>query len=585
MARTAVCDRTPAEETYKGFRVIEQEGYLYAVPTHLVKVSPRDRGRYLNHPAVVGAPTREALEALLDVYDPAPFLVEPLGELDGYELTRYRGRVYGVPRALGPVDLNLEEDRTRDGVVSGETCDEVRERIRADRSAAPVEFAGWLPVFQRFGNCGAHPQFAHTQSPPPGYKFVRSCPRPADRPPSPWRWLSPLTWAAWLVRGLAACARPFVAVARNAVELGPWRCLRALAALVRLFFLLLRRGGKVGPTLRFLHSRHFRSQVLVPPGDDLLFLTSVPYTYGQRPWVIEVEDSTTLFFPFVHNGRTSTLDIARSPYFPLVKALLESDRCRGIITHMRSTAQTLPTLFQSERIARKTTYVPLGVKVPRRWQPAADDAGLNVLFTNSWHQVAQGFFLRGGLDVLEAFAVLHERYPQLRLTLRSAIPTMAPRYYRILERCGVRVLDRFLHDEELDGLLGRSHIYLLPAARVHIVSVLRAMAHGLAVVVSDGWGMHEYVAHGRNGLIVPGRAGKVSWMDERVGLLRENYRPMYAPSPVVVAGLVEAVSRLVEDRELRRGLGRRARSDVETTYNLEQWNRGLQAAFDKARAG
>jgi hypothetical protein len=49
-----------------------------------------------------------------------------------------------------------------------------------------------------------------------------------------------------------------------------------------------------------------------------------------------------------------------------------------------------------------------------------------------------------------------------------------------------------------------------------------------------------------------------------------------------VPRLVEAISRLVEDRELRRRLGHNGRSDVQNTYNLENWNRGLKHALDQA---
>jgi glycosyltransferase involved in cell wall biosynthesis len=134
----------------------------------------------------------------------------------------------------------------------------------------------------------------------------------------------------------------------------------------------------------------------------------------------------------------------------------------------------------------------------------------------------------------------------------------------------------------MEALLAESHIYLLPAARVHIVSLLQAMSHGLAVVTSDGWGFDEYVNHERNGLVVKGRYGKVSWADKEVGMLREDYRPMFKSNPKVVRGLIKAVSRLVEDQSLRRRLGRTARRDVETTYNLERWNLGLKEVFDRS---
>ena len=57
------------------------------------------------------------------------------------------------------------------------------------------------------------------------------------------------------------------------------------------------------------------------------------------------------------------------------------------------------------------------------------------------------------------------------------------------------------------------------------------MSYGMAVVGSDGWGMEEYLHHERNGLVVKGRYGKVSWADETAGLLREDYEPMVHARP------------------------------------------------------
>ena len=222
------------------------------------------------------------------------------------------------------------------------------------------------------------------------------------------------------------------------------------------------------PALRFLKSRHFQSQVMLGNCRGLVFLTSMPYTFGQNPWIIEIEDPTTLFYPLIVNGRTLDLRIADSPYFPIVKTLLEDDSCKGILTHMKSTAEMVPTLFGSDIIAKKVFYAPLGVKLPPRWQrhdDRGDDEEIHLLFINSWCQVPSNFYVRGGLDVLEAFAILHERYPQLRLTLRTTLPPLDTHYHRIVESGWVRVIDRFLSAEEMADLHAESHIFLLPAAR------------------------------------------------------------------------------------------------------------------------
>jgi glycosyltransferase involved in cell wall biosynthesis len=83
-------------------------------------------------------------------------------------------------------------------------------------------------------------------------------------------------------------------------------------------------------------------------------------------------------------------------------------------------------------------------------------------------------------------------------------------------------------------------------------------------------------------MIVSGRYGKASWMDDETGMMRENYNLMLASDSAVTRGLVETISTLVEDHELRRRLGRQARHDVKTRYNLENWNRGLKEALDRA---
>jgi glycosyltransferase involved in cell wall biosynthesis len=452
-------------------------------------------------------------------------------------------------------------------------------------SPVTVEFTGWLPVFKNFGNCGFHPQFAHTESPPSGYRFVRSA-RPSELS-EPW-----LTWLGrqagiglgFTLYLLLCVFWPVRSVIHHCVRFGPRRFFRLAAVVFCRFWGMLFQGARPWPLIRFLRSRHFSSQMLLPRHNQLAFLTSVPYTYGQDAWVIEIEDSTTLFYPFVRNGQTYDLCIQKSPYFTMVKSLLESDQCRGIITHIRSTAASLPVLFSSAKIAQKTFHVPLGVKLPSRWQTHEADGPLNLLFTCSWHQDPDSFFLRGGLEVLEAFSLIHDRFPQVRLTLRCDLPRLDDCYVRMIEQGWVRVIRRYLAEEEMEDLMRQTHVFLLPSARVHIVSVLRAMSYGQVVVTSDGWGFDEYVRHNQNGLIVRGRYGKVSWLDEEAGLVREDYRLMKKADPFVVQGLVREISRIVEDPSLRRRLGGEARADVEADYNLDRWNSGLKAVFDRALA-
>jgi len=572
-------------EKYKGFHLFRDFGRVYGIPPFLDPEEIRYRHLLRSHPAVLSAATLEEMQQLIDGFDAASYEREVLAEYDGHQLVRYRGAVFGIPAKAGNVDLDLAEDRDRAGVIQGKTRAEVEERIRGMRDLANVEFAGWLPIFEYSGNCGRHPQFTHTGEPPPGYRFTCSAPPRKKKPTR----LEKIAWAigAGMRKRFAKICkfmRPPLALFRRGANCGIRGRLRMLAAVVRLFISLRRAGARLDPTLNFLQSRHFHSQLMLADHRGLTFLTSMPYTFGQNPWIVEIEDPTTLFYPQIQNGNTYDVVIKDSPYFPIVKSLLESDQCRGIVTHMKSTAQLVGTLFESNKIRDKVHYTPLGAKLPQRYQrhEEREPEHLDLVFINSWCQIPENFYVRGGLDVLEAFAILRERYPHLRLTLRTHLPVLDDHYLRIIDSGWVRVINRFLPGDEMDALLSASHIFLLPAARVHIVSLLQAMSHGLAVVTSDGWGIEEYLDHERNGLIVKGRYGKASWADQKSGMLREDYDFTYTPDPEVVEGIVAAVSRLIEEPQLRRSLGRNARHDVETKYTMERWNQGLKEALDKA---
>ncbi len=365
--------------------------------------------------------------------------------------------------------------------------------------------------------------------------------------------------------------------------------LSVASAISKLAWNAVINGSTVPDLIKFIRSRSLTAQLTVPSDVSLVFLPSMPFIVGQIPWIIEIEDTTTLFVPFprIAGKRLDprlfgTDGIYDSGFLPSVKALLQSKSCKGIISHVKSTVESIPVLFNDPSLSSKVFHIPLGIKQRLRQRSTTGKDGITILFTNSWHQGSTSFYLRGGLDVLEAYSMIFPRYPGLRLVLRTKLPQDLDHHYReIIERCQVQVIDEFLAEPEMEALFSSADIYVLPSARLHVVSVLQAMASGLAIVVSDGWGMAEYVNHGRNGLVVSGRYGICSWMD-RNGMLRENYKPLFVADPFVTNGLVEALSSLIKDSEMRSSLAQTALRDVETRFSIECWNRDLGRSFDKA---
>src|SRR5688572_25008152 len=81
--------------------------------------------------------------------------------------------------------------------------------LSAEVGPIPVEFAGWLPIYDVSGNCGKHPQFTHSAKPPEGYCFTRSVPATEEQRPGLLRRVAGRLWSrlAPVVRKLSLAAR------------------------------------------------------------------------------------------------------------------------------------------------------------------------------------------------------------------------------------------------------------------------------------------------------------------------------------------------------------------------------------------
>lgn len=423
---------------------------------------------------------------------------------------------------------------------------------KSDNKTQKIEFLGYTSYIKASSNVGNHPQFYHINCPPEGYEFAQEGKKILDKPKT-YGYLIKL-------RRIISLIIPAVKLAIKAV----------------------RGGEKITNALFFVLSRII-SQSYIPKNTALVFLPSFTFTLGQLPWVIEIEDVITLFTPPQLNGRTAGIKVEKMPFYHTVKTLIEDDNCKGVICHIKSTAESVPLLFKNSKLKNKIFHVPLGVcDIPELHKKERKQTeNINILFTNSWHQGASNFYLRGGLDVLDAFSNLSEKHENIRLILRTKLPEdLEKRYKDIVNDKKVILMDKFLPEKDMKNILSDADIYVLPSARIHVVSLLQAMSYGTAIVVSDGWGFDEYVEDGRNALVVSGRYGKTSWMGED-GLLREDYKPMYSSDGKFVDELVKALSLLIENEDLRMKLGENARRDVECKFSINNWNKGLKKVFDQ----
>jgi glycosyltransferase involved in cell wall biosynthesis len=324
---------------------------------------------------------------------------------------------------------------------------------------------------------------------------------------------------------------------------------------------------------------------------DLVFHHTTPLHMGTLPYVLHLENITTLFFPFLEKRNHHEIDIRSEPCFELVKWQLESDQCRGIFSHTKGCCQRLIRCFNSEKITRKVRYIPLGVAPPPAFIPAIDRKfeeiprrkGLNILFTNSAHQHDTNYFLRGGPDLLMAFGVLIRSVPDAKLTIVSTKPP---------DDClagfsmkNVEWMDQGIDDARLYELLLESDVFALPAAGLHSYSAVRAMSFGSVLICSDAPGYEEYVTDKETGFVASIATRGFYKEDPATGWMRQNFSSGTGVSPRMVVQLINLFEMLAAKPEERYRVALAARKHVESQHALGPWVKGIADLLTEAQRG
>ena len=285
-------------------------------------------------------------------------------------------------------------------------------------------------------------------------------------------------------------------------------------------------------------------------------------------YVFNIEDQMTLYNS-VHNGHTHNLDFHNHPETGYIRQVLEDDRCKKIICHMEQMAEALPNLLKSDIIKNKTQFQRIGIPCVNKKDKNSKEQNFTILFTNSFANWNGSFYLRGGHFILQAFLKLIKKYPNINLILRSSIPNDI----HIPNIPNIKVIPKFISEDQLDELYTMSDIYVLPACRIHSHSICKAFSHGLPTITTNGWGIEEYVAHEYNGLVIKGFE-KVSWNDENFGCI-ENYDVVRRDGPLnesTVNQLYNYLEFVINNPKYLRGLEENCEAICETTYSLDNWN-------------
>ncbi|MBI1884961.1 MAG: glycosyltransferase family 4 protein [Chloroflexi bacterium] len=300
-----------------------------------------------------------------------------------------------------------------------------------------------------------------------------------------------------------------------------------------------------------------------------------------EPWVVEVEHPALLL-----DDRLEWLN--RRFYRRLLERRLASPCCRKIITYTRAAQQSILNNLDCARFKEKLEWIPLAApaasgatRAPQR------DGKVRLLFVGSINYPTV-FYSKGGLEALRTFAVLRERYPQLELYFRSALPAAVKGDFRALP--GLHLIETPLPREDLEALYASCDIFLYPAHMTPRLAILEAMSYRLPVVTIDAHANAEFVADGVSGFVVK-RSEQLTYLWD-ASIIRG--RPILRSSAPfggdlsrtdgrVIDDLAEKVGLLIEDEALRKRMGAAGREEVERgTHSMAHRNQRLKEVLDDA---
>jgi glycosyltransferase involved in cell wall biosynthesis len=192
--------------------------------------------------------------------------------------------------------------------------------------------------------------------------------------------------------------------------------------------------------------------------------------------------------------------------------------------------------------------------------------------------VGRNFIGKGGRELLAAFARLTKKYDDVELLVKSHIP---PSVMAEVKKC-----DNILFSTEIvsrqklfEKYYLTSHIFVLPTYTDTFGYVLlEAMSVGLPVVATDIFAIPEIVEDGKNGFLI---RSPIRWHDERwlhcpQGGSKRNRK-------FVIDQLVEKISLLIEEPQLRIRMGRYGRRLVERgKFSIKERNKKLLNIYEEA---
>jgi len=306
------------------------------------------------------------------------------------------------------------------------------------------------------------------------------------------------------------------------------------------------------------------------------------YAYNHLPFVNKPFVVFTEWIHIVTGFNISNLYRFRS----VVEKRLASEECKAVIVWSEVAKKAIISNLDTSKFRSKIVVIPPAVPANTKPKHKYSDK-VKILFvgqgsTNDRNE----FYFKGGLELLQAFRILNERYRNLELVIRDFVPPEL--HYLFSAKTNVRVYQKRVPFSVLEDEYLSSDIFVLPSYAAHNLVIPEAMSYGLPVVTTDAYNNIEWVQHGTNGFVIktdhilpyyskyymPPRADKA---------LFERFRNIiFSPKPEIVRQIVSIIESLIVDDSLRKKMAQKAKEEVEKgKFSITSRNDRLAQIFDQ----
>jgi glycosyltransferase involved in cell wall biosynthesis len=297
--------------------------------------------------------------------------------------------------------------------------------------------------------------------------------------------------------------------------------------------------------------------------------------FAKLPWIVDVEYANELA------GGNEIRIVKRT-----IQKCLASKHCKKIIPWSDWAKRTLHRSINCKPFKDKIETVHFGVR-PKNLARKRDSGRVKLLFVGSVNLYnALNFEGKGGIEVIEAFQKLRQKYDRIELVIRSMVPYEIKVKYS--KSPGTRILDSPISDEALAELYLSSDICVFPAHYNLGMAILEAMSYELPVVARSIYDVPEAVKDMKTGLLLPPMPNLryYTWNGAPNCYDRNFLKGVRKHRRELVDQIVQKTSLLIEDSSLRRRLGREARISTENgEFSVSNRNKKLKRIFDEATDG